>query len=213
MGSGGQDRPKVGRSLIRDKKLVIRPSLAWSSAYLGTETEMSASLLRLTQSLLHSSVCTNLLGLIVWGSLDSDNLNSFNVFILPILQLGMSAISEKIQRILRSRVYNPETESFSRSEEQINENRSKLREILSDQHRLMYYTVTVSTLPPHHLTRIRKDSRNLKWQMASTLYKSRATMRKSTINYPSYYNIAYLGEILEDDETDEEILEHPADDK
>ena len=46
------------------------------------------------------------------------------------------------------------------------------REILSDQHRLMYYTVTVSTLPPHHLTRIRKDSRNLKWQMASTLYKS-----------------------------------------
>ena len=46
------------------------------------------------------------------------------------------------------------------------------REILSDQHRLMYYTVTVSTLPPHQLTRIRKDSRNLKWQMASTLYKS-----------------------------------------
>ena len=46
------------------------------------------------------------------------------------------------------------------------------REILSDQHRLMYYTVTVSTLSPHHLSRVRKDSRNLKWQMASTLYKS-----------------------------------------
>ena len=38
-------------------------------------------------------------------------------------------------------------------------------------------------------------------------------MRKSTINYPNYYNIAYLGEILEDDETDPEILEHPVDDK
>ena len=38
-------------------------------------------------------------------------------------------------------------------------------------------------------------------------------MRKSTINYPNYYNIAYLGEILEDDESDQEILEHPADDK
>merc|ERR1712018_1108765 len=151
MGSGGQDRPKVGH-LSRDKKLVIRPSLALSSTYLGTETEMSASLLRLTQSLLHSSVCTNLLGLIVWGSLDSDNLNSFNVFILPILQLGMSAISEKIQRILRSRVHT-ETGPSSHSEEQINENRIKLREILSEQHRLMYYTVTVSTLPPHHLTR------------------------------------------------------------
>ena len=46
------------------------------------------------------------------------------------------------------------------------------REILSDQHRLMYYTVTVSTLPPHQVTRVRKDSRNLKWQFASTLYIS-----------------------------------------
>ena len=87
---------------------------------------MSASLLRLTQSLLQSSVCTNIVGLIVWGSLDSDNLNSFNVFILPILQLGMSAISEKIQRILRSRVHT-ETDPSSHSEEQINDNRIKLR--------------------------------------------------------------------------------------
>ena len=86
---------------------------------------MSASLLRLTQSLLESSVCTNILGLIVWGSLDSDNLNAFNVFILPILQLGMSAISEKIQRILRSRV-NTETDPSSNSEE-LSESRIKLR--------------------------------------------------------------------------------------
>ena len=74
----------------------------------------------------YSSVCTNLLGLIVWGSLDSDNLTSFNVFILPILQLGMSALSEKIQRILRSRLQ-IETESSSNSEEKIHENRIKLR--------------------------------------------------------------------------------------
>ena len=91
-----------------------------------TESDMSASLLRLTQSLLQSSVCTNILGLIVWGSLDSDNLNSFNVFILPILQLGMSAISEKIQRILRSRIQT-ETDPSSNTEEQISENRIKLR--------------------------------------------------------------------------------------
>merc|ERR1711990_669714 len=83
----------------------------------------------------------------------------------------MSAISEKIQRILRSRIQ-AETDPSSNTEEQISENRIKLREILSDQHRLMYYTVTVSTPPPHHLTRVRKDSRNLKWQFASTLYKS-----------------------------------------
>merc|ERR1711994_540341 len=83
----------------------------------------------------------------------------------------MSAISEKIQRILRSRV-NTETDPSSNSEEQLSESRIKLREILSEQHRLMCYTVTVSTLSPHHLPRLRKDSRNLKWQFASTLYKS-----------------------------------------
>merc|ERR1711881_673745 len=129
----------------------------------------------------------------------------------------MSAISEKIQRILRSRVQTdtcPSSSSNTETEEQMNENRIKLREILSEQHRLMYYTVTVSSLAPHHLARPRKDSTNLKWQFASRLYKSQATMRKSTINYPNYYNIAYLGEILEDDETEPEILEHPpVDDK
>ena len=87
---------------------------------------MSASLLRLTQSLFESSVCTNILGLIVWGSLDSDNLTSFNVFILPILQLGMSAISEKIQRILRSRIQT-ETGRSPNTEETIDENKIKLR--------------------------------------------------------------------------------------
>ena len=89
--------------------------------------EMSASLLRLTQSLLESSVCTNILGLIVWGSLDSDNLTSFNVFILPILQLGMSAISEKIQRILRSRVQADPSSLPTNTEGQMSENRIKLR--------------------------------------------------------------------------------------
>merc|ERR1739846_221664 len=58
----------------------------------------------------------------------------------------MSALSEKIQRILRSRLQ-IETEPSSNSEEKIEENRIKLREILSDQHRLMYYTVTISSLP------------------------------------------------------------------
>ena len=38
-------------------------------------------------------------------------------------------------------------------------------------------------------------------------------MRKSTINYANYYNIAYLGEILENDEDNEEILENRTDDK
>ena len=38
-------------------------------------------------------------------------------------------------------------------------------------------------------------------------------MRKSTINYQNYYNIAYLGEILENDDDNEEILESRTDEK
>ena len=86
---------------------------------------MSASVSRLAHKLLQSSVCTNLIGLLVWGSLDTANLSSFNVFILPILQLGMSAITEKIQTILRSRIgrAGPGSESV----EEMTENRIKLR--------------------------------------------------------------------------------------
>merc|ERR1711963_1177763 len=135
---------------------------------------MSASVSRLAHKLLQSSVCTNLIGLLVCCSLDTANLSSFNVFILPILQLGMSAITEKIQRILRSRI-KTETDPLSNIEQEMNENRIKLREILSDQHRVMYYTVTISTLPPSTIQqqRVRKDSTNLKWQCASTLHKTR----------------------------------------
>ena len=87
---------------------------------------MSASLLRLTQKFLQSTVGTHLIGLVIWGSLDTASLTSFNVFVLPILQLGMSAITEKIQRILRTRI-KTENDPSSNIEEEMNENRMKLR--------------------------------------------------------------------------------------
>merc|ERR1719471_283608 len=58
----------------------------------------------------------------------------------------MSAITEKIQTILRSRI--SRAGPGSESVEEMTENRIKLRDILSDQHRVMYYTVTISTLHP-----------------------------------------------------------------
>merc|ERR1711902_131591 len=84
------------------------------------------------------------------------------------------------------------------------QNRLKLREVLEDQHRMMYYTVTISTIPPVRKTAVsvRKTS-TLRWQYASTLSKTQATMRKSTVHCPTYYNITYLGELLESDEDDD----------
>merc|ERR1719412_2824949 len=90
----------------------------------------------------------------------------------------MSALTEKIQSILRTRIGRV-TDVPSERTEEMSENRKKLRDILSDQHRVMYYTVTISSLSSPSL---RKDSTNLKWQYASTVYKSQATMRKSTIS-------------------------------
>merc|ERR1711874_646889 len=125
--------------------------------------EMSASFSRLAHKLLQisvysvGSVCTNLISLAVWGSLDTASLSAFNILVLPLLQLAMSAITEKIQKILRSRI-KTETDPSSNTEEQMNENRIKLREILCEQHRVMCYTVTISTLPPTspHV-KLRKD--------------------------------------------------------
>ena len=99
---------------------------------------MSASFTRLAHKLLQisvssvfsvysvGSVCTNLISLAVWGSLDTASLSTFNILVLPLLQLAMSAITEKIQKILRSRI-KTETDPSSNTEEQMNENRIKLR--------------------------------------------------------------------------------------
>ena len=67
-------------------------------------------------------------------------------------------------------------------------------------HRLMYYTVTISTAPTISPSIVQRKSSNLKWQNASTLCNSQAKMRKSTVHYPSYYNITYLEDFTEDDE-------------
>merc|ERR1712025_220414 len=157
------------------------------------------------QSFFVTNITTNLISYILWSSVDSFSIESF--IFLPLLHLVMATISEKIQTIWKSKSDDDKNLSHIISLE--TQNRLKLRELLEAQHRMMYYTVTISTVPsvlhlPEHITK-RKTS-CLKWQYASTLYKTQATMRKSTVQSATYYSITYLGELLENDE-DEEINE------
>jgi len=166
-------------------------------------------LYRVIESLIVTNLTHNLLSFIAcWGSVNS--LTVVSVIIFPILQQAMSTISEKLHNLWKSShsigadsvqmedednkpVLSPETQ-----------NRLRLRKVLEDLHRMMYYTVTISTIPPVRKSAVagRKTS-TLRWQYATTLTKTQATMRKSTVHCPTYYNITYLGELLESDEDDD----------
>ena len=56
------------------------------------------------------------------------------------------------------------------------------REVLEDQHRMMYYTVTISTIPgvKKSAVSVRKTS-TLRWQYASTLSKTQVDFTKTVI--------------------------------
>merc|ERR1719270_2910422 len=64
----------------------------------------------------------------------------------------MTSITEKIQRILRSTLSSNVVDDDNKIQDKNTilssetQNRLKLREVLEDQHRMMYYTVTVSTV-------------------------------------------------------------------
>jgi len=156
-----------------------------------------------------SNISTNIVNFIIWRSLETFSLPS--ILLIPIFHLAMTSITERIQKILRSSINSDvcvgrENRKLILSSE--TENRLKLRDLLEDQHRMMYYTVTISTVPtlPEHI--VRRKTSNLKWQNASTLCKTQATMRKSTVKYPTYYTITYLGDLIEDDQ---EVIDNDAD--
>jgi len=163
---------------------------------------------QLLQSFVVSYISYNFFSLFFWSTVDFISLPSY--IILPFVQIAMTSITEKIQRILRSTLSSNVVDDDNKIQDKTTilssetQNRLKLREVLEDQHRMMYYTVTVSTVTSIPLEQVsRRKTSMLKWQYASTLSKTQATMRKSTVMCPTYYNITYLGELLETDEDDD----------
>jgi len=82
-----------------------------------------------------------------------------------------------------------------------------LRDLVMEQHRTLFYTVTIST-PPSSPAPLRPASpaerqlqmapalkeKTLKWQCATSLSKSQSVISRTNSNSNLYYTLAFLGE-------------------
>jgi len=69
-----------------------------------------------------------------------------------------------------------------------------LRQLVQDQERTMFYTVTVSPLPATTKTSNKVDP-NLKWQCACALSRSQSVIKRTNSNSSRYYTITYLSDL------------------
>jgi len=74
-----------------------------------------------------------------------------------------------------------------------------LRDLVMEQHRTLFYTVTISTPPPspseRHLQMAPAlKEKTLKWQCATSLSKSQSVISRTNSNSNLYYTLAFLGE-------------------
>jgi len=75
-----------------------------------------------------------------------------------------------------------------------------VKQLVMDQHRTMFYTVTLSTTPALPTTIPKRRTENLKWQFASSVCKSQEVIKRSNMNCPTYYSITFMGETMEEEE-------------
>jgi len=68
-----------------------------------------------------------------------------------------------------------------------------LRQLVSNQERTMFYTVTVQTTSTSNKTV--KPPTNLKWQCACALSRSQSVIRRTNSNSSQYYTITYMAEV------------------
>eukprot|EP00090_Calanus_glacialis_P044255 TRINITY_DN7879_c0_g1_i5.p1 TRINITY_DN7879_c0_g1~~TRINITY_DN7879_c0_g1_i5.p1 ORF type:complete len:175 (+),score=63.94 TRINITY_DN7879_c0_g1_i5:202-726(+) len=71
---------------------------------------------------------------------------------------------------------------------------SKMRELVMDQQRTMFYTVTMSPTQQKTQDIKRTITPSLKWQCASSLSKSHMVLNRTNLNSPEYYTLTYMGE-------------------
>merc|ERR1719476_600952 len=78
---------------------------------------------------------------------------------------------------------------------------SMVKRIVMEQHRTMFYTVTLSPQSQHKSISQQKDiAPSLKWQCASSLSKSRMLLARTNSNSNKYYTFTYF-------ETDTDTLD------
>jgi len=67
-----------------------------------------------------------------------------------------------------------------------------LRELVVQQHRTMFYTVTVAGCPAPPPDRSSQHTSALQWQLASSLVHSRGLAQRAERAAPAYYSLAFL---------------------
>ena len=146
-----------------------------------------------------------------------DTSPSFSILLFPFLQLGVSKISTHLKNMLTTTTtILGMTHPPPPPPETVEQLTILVKQLVMDQHRTMFYTVTLSTTPPLPTYIPRRHTENLKvaqvvvmgwfylfpfqWQYATSVCKSQAVIKRSNTNCPTYYSITFMGEIMDEEE-------------
>jgi len=129
-----------------------------------------------------------------------DTSPSLSILFFPLLQLGVEKISKPLKSLFTKKSAPSSVIISSATPETIEQLTILVKQLVMDQHRTMFYTVTLSTTPTLPTTIPKRRTENLKWQFASSVYKSQEVIKRSNMNCPTYYSITFMGETVEEEE-------------
>jgi len=119
----------------------------------------------------------------------------FSVVIYPLLQVSIPTVAafaaDRMQSALNALF---SIGSGSRGGSTETGCAGLLRQLVQDQERTMFYTVTVNPLPATTKASNKVDP-NLKWQCACALSRSQSVIKRTNSNSSQYYTITYLSDL------------------
>jgi len=130
-----------------------------------------------------------------------DTSPSYSILLYPLLQLGVAKLSTPLKKILSTTISMLGlTRPAPPTPDTVEKLTILVKQLVMDQHRTMFYTVTLSTTPSLPTYIPRRHTENLKWQYATSVCKSQAIIKRVTTNCPTYYSITFMEEIMEEEE-------------
>jgi len=129
-----------------------------------------------------------------------DTSPSFSILLFPLLQLGVEKVSKPLKSLFARKSTDNQLMGSTPTPETVEQLTVLVKQLVMDQHRTMFYTVTLSTTPPLPTSIPKRRTEHLKWQFASSVCKSQAVIKRSNTNCPTYYSITFMGEMMEEDE-------------
>jgi len=128
-----------------------------------------------------------------------DTSPSYSILFFPLLQLGVEKISKPLKSLFTKKSAPSPLVIDSTTPETMEQLTMLVKQLVMDQHRTMFYTVTLSTTPTLSTSIPKRRTEKLKWQYASSVCKSQEVIKKSNMNCPTYYSITFMME--EEEET------------